>query len=42
MRQPNPTQPLVASVQQVQSAVRQAQMRREKEQLIIQKALTSK
>ena len=34
--------PLISRVQQVQAAVRQAQLRKEKEQRIINKALASK
>lgn len=41
MNQPN-VNPLLARIQQVQTAVRQAQLRKEKEQRIINKALASK
>lgn len=38
----NSTAPLIARIQQVQAAVRQAQLRKEKEQRLINKALASK
>lgn len=41
MNQPT-TNALIVRVQQVQSAVRQAQLRKEKEQRVLTRALTSK